>query len=149
MARVAEKLADVIYLTSDNPRTENPQDIIDQVITGFSPDAQITGAGRKLRGKTKSIGIAKPVIVEADRRIAIERILADAQAGDIVCLAGKGHEDYQILGAEKRHFDDVEEATRVLSSRQWAAANDPLPLVANPPPDHTPPVLRPTGTDGR
>ena len=57
------------------------------------------------------------VVVEADRRRAIERIVSDARAGDVVLLAGKGHENYQVIGAEKRHFDDAEEATRVLQSR--------------------------------
>jgi UDP-N-acetylmuramoyl-L-alanyl-D-glutamate--2,6-diaminopimelate ligase len=97
MARVAEKWADAVYVTSDNPRTENPQSIIDEICAGLT---------------TKGA-----VVVEADRRRAIERIVSDARPGDVVLLAGKGHENYQIIGAEKRHFDDAEEATRVLQSR--------------------------------
>ena len=104
MARVAEKIADVVYVTSDNPRTEDPNRIITQIVAGF--------------GKPGGI---KPVIVEPDRRSAIERILGDAESGDIVLLAGKGHENYQIIGTEKIHFDDVEEARRVLHGASAAA----------------------------
>ncbi|HEX8523646.1 MAG TPA: UDP-N-acetylmuramoyl-L-alanyl-D-glutamate--2,6-diaminopimelate ligase [Tepidisphaeraceae bacterium] len=103
MAKVAEKYADAIYVTSDNPRTERPQIIIDEILTGFGR------AGKMLR-------------VETDRRLAIEQALMDAEAGDVVLLAGKGHEKYQILGTEKHHFDDVEEATRVLNRKMTAAA---------------------------
>jgi UDP-N-acetylmuramoyl-L-alanyl-D-glutamate--2,6-diaminopimelate ligase len=61
------------------------------------------------------------VYIETDRRCAIERVLADASAGDVVLIAGKGHENYQIVGTTRHHFDDVEEATRVLSARTRAA----------------------------
>ncbi len=88
--------ADAVYVTSDNPRTEDPRVIIEEIIAGF----------RNLR--------EKPIFVEADRRTAIAKILRDAQPGDVVLLAGKGHENYQIIGATKHHFDDVEEATAVL-----------------------------------
>ena len=63
----------------------------------------------------------KKVIVEPDRRAAIGRILGDAQACDVVLLAGKGHENYQIIGTTRQHFDDVEEATRLLSAGAVAA----------------------------
>lgn len=99
MAAVCQKLADVIYVTSDNPRTENPQAIIDEIMTGFSADKD------------------KTVIVEPDRRRAIEQVLGDAGPEDVVLLAGKGHENYQIVGTTKHHFDDVEEATRALRAR--------------------------------
>jgi UDP-N-acetylmuramoyl-L-alanyl-D-glutamate--2,6-diaminopimelate ligase len=103
MARTAQKYADAIYVTSDNPRTENPQAILDEIVTGFSADK------------------AKSVCVDVDRRSAIQRVLADARPGDVVLIAGKGHENYQILGTTKHHFDDVEEATRFLTSRAAAA----------------------------
>jgi UDP-N-acetylmuramoyl-L-alanyl-D-glutamate--2,6-diaminopimelate ligase len=96
MARVAEELADVVVITSDNPRTEDPQAIIDQMLTGFSP------AGRK------------KAHVEPDRRAAIRLAISRAGEGDVVVLAGKGHEDYQIIGKEKFHFDDVEEAAAAM-----------------------------------
>lgn len=115
MARIAERLADVIYLTSDNPRTENPQEILSEIITGFSADVELSGCARPpLKARRSGSGQRKAVIVEADRRRAIERVVGDAQEGDVVLLAGKGHENYQIIGTEKRHFDDVEEATRLL-----------------------------------
>jgi UDP-N-acetylmuramoyl-L-alanyl-D-glutamate--2,6-diaminopimelate ligase len=96
MARTAEKLADVIYVTSDNPRTEDPAGIIDEIVAGL----------------TRS----RPATVELDRRKAIERVLGDARVGDVVLLAGKGHENYQIVGTEKRHFDDAEEARAFLAT---------------------------------
>ena len=99
MAKIAEKLADVVYLTSDNPRGEEPESILNMIAAGFS--------GKKM----------KPVFREIDRRTAIAQALHDAEAGDVVLLAGKGHENYQIIGTEKRHFDDVEEAMRVLQKK--------------------------------
>jgi UDP-N-acetylmuramoyl-L-alanyl-D-glutamate--2,6-diaminopimelate ligase len=97
MARVAQRLADVVYVTSDNPRTERPEGILAEIRAGLTTNSE--------------------VVEEIDRRRAIERIIADAGPGDVVLLAGKGHENYQIIGTEKRHFDDAEEAARVLQSR--------------------------------
>ncbi len=102
MAKTAEKLADEIYITSDNPRTESPQQILDEIVAGLSLDTD------------------KLVCVEHDRRAAIGRVLSDAAPGDIVLIAGKGHENYQILGKEKHHFDDVEEAMRFLGQKTAA-----------------------------
>jgi UDP-N-acetylmuramoyl-L-alanyl-D-glutamate--2,6-diaminopimelate ligase len=99
MGKVAQRLADAIYITSDNPRTEAPDKIISAIIAGLDP------------------ACLKPLCVEPDRRQAIASILHDAQDNDIVLLAGKGHEDYQIIGTTKHHFDDVEEATRCLQTR--------------------------------
>jgi UDP-N-acetylmuramoyl-L-alanyl-D-glutamate--2,6-diaminopimelate ligase len=99
MARVAQRFADAIYLTSDNPRTENPQSVLDEISAGFSADS------------------TKVVYPEVDRRAAIERALGDAEPDDVVLVAGKGHENYQIVGTTKHHFDDVEECERVLKSR--------------------------------
>jgi UDP-N-acetylmuramoyl-L-alanyl-D-glutamate--2,6-diaminopimelate ligase len=104
MAKIAAELADFVYVTSDNPRTENPRAILDEIVAGF-PQENDT-----------------PVIVESDRRAAIERILGDCAAGDVALLAGKGHEDYQIVGTTKHHFDDVEEASRVLGEARMAPA---------------------------
>lgn len=103
MAHTAEKLADVVYVTSDNPRTEDPDSIIEQILGGFSE------SGRR------------NAVVESDRAKAIERILSDARPNDVVLLAGKGHEDYQIIGSQKRHFSDLEEAARCLRHRPAAA----------------------------
>jgi UDP-N-acetylmuramoyl-L-alanyl-D-glutamate--2,6-diaminopimelate ligase len=96
MARTAEKLADALYVTSDNPRTEDPGAILDEILRGLSP------------------GTRAAAVVDPNRKGAIERILADAGPEDVVLIAGKGHENYQIVGNEKRHFDDVEEASRFL-----------------------------------
>lgn len=98
MAQVAESLADVVIVTSDNPRTEDPQAIIDDI----------------MQGVTNKKG--QEPLVEADRARAIRLAIAQAQADDIVLLAGKGHEDYQIIGTEKRHFSDAEEALKAMES---------------------------------
>jgi UDP-N-acetylmuramoyl-L-alanyl-D-glutamate--2,6-diaminopimelate ligase len=100
MAKVAARLADVVYVTSDNPRTENPQAILDEVVTGFT-------AGDK----------PKLACVEVDRRSAIQKAVADCSTGDVLLIAGKGHENYQILGTTKHHFDDVEEAAAAIRAR--------------------------------
>jgi UDP-N-acetylmuramoyl-L-alanyl-D-glutamate--2,6-diaminopimelate ligase len=99
MAQIAEKWADVIYVTSDNPRTEDPHKILEQITTGFAAPS------------------TKKIYRQVDRALAIEQALNDAQAWDVVLLAGKGHENYQIVGTERRHFDDAEEAARVLAER--------------------------------
>jgi UDP-N-acetylmuramoyl-L-alanyl-D-glutamate--2,6-diaminopimelate ligase len=96
MARTAIGIADAIYITSDNPRTEDPNFIISEIVAGIPQNNR------------------KPVIVEPDRHRAIEKIIADARTNDVVLLAGKGHENYQILGKTKHHFDDVEEATKAI-----------------------------------
>jgi UDP-N-acetylmuramoyl-L-alanyl-D-glutamate--2,6-diaminopimelate ligase len=96
MARVAEKFADVVIVTSDNPRNEASEAIADEVFTGFKSPAK--------------------VVRELDRAAAITRGIQSAGEGDVVVIAGKGHEPYQILGAERRHFDDREEARRALAS---------------------------------
>jgi UDP-N-acetylmuramoyl-L-alanyl-D-glutamate--2,6-diaminopimelate ligase len=103
MAATAQRLADAVYITSDNPRTEEPAAIIDEIAAGLD-------AAR-----------AAGVHVEADRRRAIGRILADARAGDVVLIAGKGHENYQIVGTTRHHFDDVEECMRALAGKSVAA----------------------------
>ena len=92
MAAAAAELADVIMVTSDNPRTEDPSQIIDDIVAGFD---------RR---------VADSAIVEPDRAAAIRAALRSAEAGDVVLIAGKGHENYQILGDRRVHFDDVEVA---------------------------------------
>ncbi len=92
MARAAAEWADAIMVTSDNPRSEAPRAIIDEILTGFD-------------------AAARPrVLVEPDRALAIRAALAAGRAGDVLVIAGKGHEDYQIVGDRKVHFDDVEAA---------------------------------------
>ena len=89
MGRIASREADVAIFTSDNPRTEDPEHILDQIMQGVE-------AGRQTLRIT-------------DRLQAIRTAVMMAQAGDIVLVAGKGHEDYQIIGREKIHFDDREQ----------------------------------------
>ena len=93
MGAAAEELSDLAIVTSDNPRSEDPEAIIDQITAGTDP------AGH-------------PVRREPDRRTAIGLALSEARPGDIVLIAGKGHEDYQILGAETIHFSDAEEVRK-------------------------------------
>jgi UDP-N-acetylmuramoyl-L-alanyl-D-glutamate--2,6-diaminopimelate ligase len=99
MGEFAATLADRFYATSDNPRTEDPQAIVEQMLAGVPP-------ARLDR-----------VVALIDRRAAIAQAIADAGADDVVVIAGKGHEDYQIVGAAKLHFDDREEAAAALASR--------------------------------
>ncbi len=96
MGRIAADLADILIVTSDNPRTEDPNMIISQIMNGIGPD----DVGR--------------VTVEPDRRTAIRIAVREAKSGDVVVIAGKGHEDYQIIGRVKIHFDDREEAAAAL-----------------------------------
>ena len=100
MARVTEQLADFIIVTSDNPRTERPTDIIDEIITGFeNPHPQ-------------------KITIEPDRKRAIELALKDAAKDDIVLIAGKGHETYQIIGKQKFDFNDKVIAQQCLRKRK-------------------------------
>ncbi|BAY36551.1 UDP-N-acetylmuramoylalanyl-D-glutamate--2,6-diaminopimelate ligase [Nostoc sp. NIES-2111] len=97
MGKIAAELADLAVVTSDNPRTEDPQRILDDILAGIPDTVQPTVIG--------------------DRATAIRTAILQAQPGDGVLLAGKGHEDYQILGTEKIHFDDREHARAALSER--------------------------------
>lgn len=97
MGEIAARLSDQAIVTSDNPRTEDPQQILQDVLAGIPMEV-------------------KP-IVEVDRRVAIQAAIAQAKPGDTILIAGKGHEDYQILGTEKIHFDDREEAQAALAQR--------------------------------
>ncbi|MEH2355078.1 UDP-N-acetylmuramoyl-L-alanyl-D-glutamate--2,6-diaminopimelate ligase [Nostoc sp.] len=102
MGKIAAELADVAVVTSDNPRTEDPERILQDVLAGIADTVQPT--------------------VICDRAIAIRTAILQAQPGDGVLLAGKGHEDYQILGTEKIHFDDREHARDALQQRLNAQA---------------------------
>ena len=96
MGEAAGSLSDLVILTSDNPRTEDPNQILAHAEEGIK--------------QTR-----KPYEKIADRREAIHRAIAQARPDDLVLIAGKGHEDYQIIGRETTHFDDREVAQEALS----------------------------------
>ena len=97
MGKIAADLADVVVVTSDNPRTEVPERILEDVVAGIPQTVE-------------------PLVI-CDRAEAIRQAILNAQPGDGVLIAGKGHEDYQILGTEKIHFDDREQARDALKLR--------------------------------
>lgn len=94
MAEIAEAHADRVVITSDNPRSEDPQAIIDEIKTGLRAPERAT------------------ILEEISRQKAIAMALSQTQKGDIVLVAGKGHEDYQILADRVIHFSDIEEIER-------------------------------------
>jgi len=98
MGEVVGEYADIAIVTSDNPRTEDPQSIIEMIVPG------IEKAGMSIRRE----GSEKGYEIIGNRRDAIGRAVSISLPGDVVLVAGKGHEDYQIIGKEKRHFDDRE-----------------------------------------
>jgi UDP-N-acetylmuramoyl-L-alanyl-D-glutamate--2,6-diaminopimelate ligase len=97
MGAIAARLADRVVVTSDNPRTEDPGRILEDVVAG--------------------IPTASEPVVEVDRALAIARAIREAEGDDLVLIAGKGHEDYQILGTRKVPFDDRVEAEKALRTR--------------------------------
>lgn len=99
MGKIAVENSDFVVLTSDNPRTEDPQKIMADILEGVKTDNYV---------------------VVLDRKEAIVRALDMMEDNDIVLLLGKGHEDYQILGREKVHFDDKEEVEKYLNSKKIA-----------------------------
>ncbi|MGE5841954.1 MAG: glutamate ligase domain-containing protein, partial [Deltaproteobacteria bacterium] len=107
MGRLAGEHSDVAFITSDNPRTEDPLSIVKEIEMGMLDSGLAKGAenGRPGRG----------YYLEVDRRKAIRKAVSMADQADVVLIAGKGHEDYQIIGTEKRHFSDQEEAARAAS----------------------------------
>ncbi len=102
MGRIAAGYSDVVIVTSDNPRTEDPMTIIEDIKAGI---ILVRGQGSEVR-------------VIPDRREAIIEAIKEANKGDVVLLAGKGHEDYQIIGNEKIYFDDREEAIKAVRSEK-------------------------------
>ncbi|MCB9768561.1 MAG: UDP-N-acetylmuramoyl-L-alanyl-D-glutamate--2,6-diaminopimelate ligase [Candidatus Omnitrophica bacterium] len=102
MARIAQELSDIVILTSDNPRTEDPVAILDEMEVGMLGAPGATHAR------------------EVDRHKAIEQAIAMAQSGDVVLIAGKGHEDYQEINHVRHPFDDRVEARNALKSRGFA-----------------------------
>ena len=111
MGAVAARLSDLVVITSDNPRSENPAAIIEDVKRGVVPAADRkppNGAGPK----------TTPYLVVVDRREAIEQAIGAARRGDLVLIAGKGHEKYQVIGDRVLPFDDVDVARAALAKRR-------------------------------
>jgi murE/murF fusion protein len=102
MGAAAAAGADLVIVTSDNPRTEDPRSIIEQILPG----------------------VPAPFFVHEDRRVAIAAAVFEAVPGDVLLIAGKGHEDYQIFGTEKVHFDDREEAAAAAAARTRFPADE-------------------------
>jgi UDP-N-acetylmuramoyl-L-alanyl-D-glutamate--2,6-diaminopimelate ligase len=105
MGKVACQYADSVIVTSDNPRQEEPMAIIGDILQGFDQ-------------------AFKEYIVEIDRRKAIEKALNMAQKGDLVVIAGKGHEDYQIFKDKTIHFDDYEIVKEILEKKRKGSCQD-------------------------
>lgn len=93
MGGVAEKYSDIVIVTSDNPRTEDPEEIIKDIVVGLTKENHI---------------------IEVHREKAIEKAISLAEKNDIILIAGKGHENYQVIGREKIHFDDKEEVIKAI-----------------------------------
>ena len=106
MGRIARRLSDVVVITSDNPRTEAPRQIIDDILAGL--------------GEHSPAG--ESVSVEPDRAMAIGRAVAAMAPEDVLLIAGKGHETYQIVGMTKRPFDDRQVAAEALSKASGTRA---------------------------
>jgi UDP-N-acetylmuramoyl-L-alanyl-D-glutamate--2,6-diaminopimelate ligase len=102
MGAVAARLADAVVVTDDNPRTESGDAIVAQILAGCA-------------------GSATPVAVQRDRRAAIVAALGDTRAGDVVLVAGKGHESVQVVGSEQRPFSDQAEVRAALGVRHGGA----------------------------
>jgi UDP-N-acetylmuramoyl-L-alanyl-D-glutamate--2,6-diaminopimelate ligase len=98
MGEIAGQLSDIAIVTSDNPRTEDPEGIIGDIEPGLKR------AGR-------------PYLKMTDRRDAITHAVEEAREGDVVLIAGKGHETYQIIGERRNHFDDHEVAREAMMKR--------------------------------
>lgn len=93
MGGIAEKYSDIVIVTSDNPRTEDPEEIIKDIAVGLTKENHI---------------------IEIHREKAIEKAISLAEKNDIILIAGKGHENYQVIGREKIHFDDKEEVIKAI-----------------------------------
>ena len=111
MGAVAGRLSDFVVLTSDNPRSEDPERIIEEIKLGLAPAPE---PGAPKRHTT-------PYIANPDRRQAIEQAIRSARPGDLVIIAGKGHEKYQVIGDRTLPFDDVEAARAALDQRRTAS----------------------------
>jgi UDP-N-acetylmuramoyl-L-alanyl-D-glutamate--2,6-diaminopimelate ligase len=135
MGEIAARLSDIVVVTSDNPRTEEPSSIIREIEAGVRKGGKKKIAGRKSPNRNRKLGAASGYYLDPDRRAAIRLALSSARRGDVVLIAGKGHEDYQILGQQRIHFDDREVAREELvelSSRFNVQGSKPRGSDADP-----------------
>jgi UDP-N-acetylmuramoyl-L-alanyl-D-glutamate--2,6-diaminopimelate ligase len=130
MGEIAARLGDIVVLTSDNPRSEDPLSILEEIEAGVQKTninkfslSDFRFPTPNLKSKIQNLKSQRGYFVEPDRRAAIRLALRLARAGDLVLLAGKGHEDYQILGAKRIHFDDREVAKEELKQMEEATGN--------------------------
>jgi UDP-N-acetylmuramoyl-L-alanyl-D-glutamate--2,6-diaminopimelate ligase len=126
MGEVAAGGADLAIVTSDNPRTEDPDAILDMIIPGLDSGGAraISLAEATARSRRPGSGERSSYCREPNRRAAIRLATAVAVSGDAVLIAGKGHEDYQIVGTTKSHFDDREEAAAGLARAAHTREDD-------------------------
>ena len=110
MGAVAARLSDLVIVTSDNPRSEDPERILEEIRRGIVMPADRIAPKGQQKG-TPSLAIV-------DRREAIEKAIKDARSGDLLLIAGKGHEKYQVIGDKTLPFDDVEVARAALARRR-------------------------------
>ncbi len=111
MGAVAARLSDLVIVTSDNPRSEDPAQIIEEIKRGMVTPADRLPKGQPARPST-------PWVAVVDRKAAIERAVREASPGDLVLIAGKGHENYQVVGERVLPFDDADVARGALSRRR-------------------------------
>jgi UDP-N-acetylmuramoyl-L-alanyl-D-glutamate--2,6-diaminopimelate ligase len=112
MGAVAARLSDLVIVTSDNPRSEDPHQIIDEIKRGIVMPAD------RIPPNAPRAPKSTPYLAITDRQAAIERAVHDARPGDLVLIAGKGHERYQVIGDRILPFDDVEVARAALARRR-------------------------------
>jgi UDP-N-acetylmuramoyl-L-alanyl-D-glutamate--2,6-diaminopimelate ligase len=119
MGAVAARLSDLVVLTSDNPRSEDPLAIIEEIKRGFVPpdDRPARKGGVALAPIQMTPWLAIP-----DREEAITRAVADAEPGDVVIVAGKGHETTQVIGSRVLPFDDASVSRQALLRRRQASS---------------------------
>ncbi len=118
MGKAALKGSDIVVVTSDNPRSEDPEAIIREIEAGMVDEGiRVSAADAPSRAATGT----KPYVVIPDRGEAVDMAVRIAMPGDVVVLAGKGHEDYQIIGDRKIHFDDREAARKAIRKYRRAA----------------------------
>jgi UDP-N-acetylmuramoyl-L-alanyl-D-glutamate--2,6-diaminopimelate ligase len=115
MGEIAARLSDIAVVTSDNPRSEEPLKIIEEIEAGVKKAGTNRFEVSELKTKNLKLKTEKGYFVEPDRRAAIRSAVALARPDDLILIAGKGHEDYQILGSQRIHFDDREVAREELA----------------------------------